>query len=132
VCKALFTTVTNVAWDDDVIVDRIREALKVRERVQEKAGSAVSEPLPDCATWYAEDKDQILAKAGSDEVRITATQNEDVRSLREILTIGIKGVAAYADHATILGQERDDVYTFLQQALASTTRDLSTEEMSRI
>ena len=129
VCKALFTTVTNVAWDDDAIVDRIREALKVRERAREKAGSALSGPLPDCATWYAEDKDQILAKAGSDEVRITATQNEDVRSLRELLVIGIKGVAAYADHAAILGQERDEVYTFIQQALASTTRDLSTEEM---
>ena len=129
ICKALFTTVTNVAWSDDVIIDRIREAVRVREAVKEKAGSAVSAPLPDCATWQAEDKEQILSKAKSDEVRITATENEDVRSLRELLVIGCKGIAAYADHAAILGHEKDEIYGFLMEALASTTRELSTDEM---
>ena len=129
ICKALFTTVTNVAWSDDAIIDRIREAVKVREAVREKAGSAVSEPLPDCATWQPGDKEQILAKAKSDEVRITATENEDVRSLRELLVIGSKGIAAYADHAAILDHEKDDIYGFLMEALASTTRELSTDEM---
>ena len=129
ICKALFTTVTNVAWSDDAIIDRIREAVKVREAVREKAGSAVSEPLPDCATWQPGDKEQILAKAKSDEVRITATENEDVRSLRELLVIGSKCIAAYADHAAILDHEKDDIYGFLMEALASTTRELSTDEM---
>jgi len=129
ICKALFTTVTNVAWSDDAIIERIREAVKVREAVKEKAGGAVSGPLPDCATWQAGDKEQILAKAKSDEVRITATENEDVRSLRELLVIGSKGIAAYADHAAILGHEKDDIYGFLMEALASTTRELSTDEM---
>ena len=129
ICKALFTTITNVAWEDDVIIDRIREALKVRDAVKEKAGNAVSGTLPDCATWAATDKDEIMAKAMSDEVRITAAQNEDVRSLRELLIIGCKGIAAYADHAAILGYEKDDIYGFLMEALASTTQDLSTDEM---
>ena len=127
ICKALFTTITNVAWTDDVIIDRIEEAIKVRGAVREKAG--LSGSLPDCAVWSSDDKDAIVAKALSDEVRITATQNEDVRSLRELLTIGCKGVAAYADHAAILGKESDDVYGFLMEALASTTKDLSTDEM---
>ena len=65
----------------------------------------------------------------SDEVRIAAAQNEDVRSLRELLIIGGKGIAADADHAAILGHEKDDIYGFLMEALASTTKELSTEEM---
>ena len=129
VCKALFTTITNVAWDDDVIIDRIKEGFKIRDALREKAGAAMSGALPDCATWLSEDKEAILAKAMSDEVRITAAENEDVRSLRELLIIGCKGIAAYADHAAILGHEKDDIYGFLMEALASTTKDLSTDEM---
>ena len=58
-----------------------------------------------------------------------ATEDEDVRSLRELLTIGLKGIAAYADHATVLGYENDEISDFLMEALASTTRDLTTDEM---
>jgi len=129
ICKAFFSTITNVAWDDDILIDRIKEGLKVRDEVKEKVGTALSGALPDCATWYSGDKEEILAKAMSEEVRITASQNEDVRSLRELLTIGCKGIAAYADHAAILGYEKDDIYGFLMEALASTTRDLSVDEM---
>ncbi len=128
-CEALFTTITNVAWDDDVIIHRIREALKVRDAVKEKLGADISGALPDCATWASDDKEEIVSKAMSDEVRITAAQNEDVRSLRELLIIGSKGIAAYADHAAILGHEKDDIYGFLMEALVSTTKDLSTDEM---
>ncbi|MDO9464317.1 MAG: hydroxylamine reductase [bacterium] len=129
VCKALFTTITNVAWDDDVVIGRIKEGFRVRDAVREKAGAAMSGALPDCATWFSEDKEAIMAKAMSDEVRITTAENEDVRSLRELLIIGCKGIAAYADHAAILGHEKDDIYGFLMEALASTTKDLSTDEM---
>ncbi|HDR16166.1 MAG TPA: hydroxylamine reductase [Desulfobacteraceae bacterium] len=129
ICKALFTTITNVAWDDDVIIERIKEGLKVRDALKEKTGSAASDVLPDCAVWAPGDRDAILARAMSDEVRITAAQNEDVRSLRELLVIGCKGIAAYADHAAILGHEKDEIYGFLMEALASTTKDLSVDEM---
>ena len=84
ICEALFTTITNVAWDDDVIVDRIKQALNVRDAVKEKLGTDIPGALPDCATWTATDKQAIIDKALSDEVRITAMQNEDVRSLREL------------------------------------------------
>ncbi|RLB12547.1 MAG: hydroxylamine reductase, partial [Deltaproteobacteria bacterium] len=128
ICKALFMTITNVAWDDNVIIDHIKEALKVREEVKgkflaayrEKYGKEFSDLLPDCATWHSNDDAEIMAKAKADEVRITATENEDVRSLRELLVIGCKGIAAYADHAAILGYEKDDIYAFLMEALAST------------
>ena len=129
ICKALFTTITNVAWSDDVIIDRIREALKVREAVKAKLGGNLPASLPDCATWSSENAEEIKAKALSDEVRITATENEDVRSLRELLVIGGKGIAAYADHAAVLGKEKDEIYAFLMKALASTTKDLSVDDM---
>jgi len=129
ICKALFTTITNVAWDDDSIIDSIKEGLKVREAVKEKVGTAVSDALPDCAMWHSDSKEEILAKAKTDEVRITAVENDDVRSLRELLVIGCKGIAAYADHAAILGYEKDDIYGFLMKALASTTKDLSVDDM---
>lgn len=129
VCEALFATITNVAWDDDVIINRIKDGLNVRDSVREKVGDDISGVLPDCATWASYDNEKIVTKAMSDEVRITAAQNEDVRSLRELLIIGCKGIAAYADHAAILGHEKDDIYSFLMEALASTTKELSTDEM---
>jgi len=127
--EALFTTVTNVAWDSDAIIERIRQGLKVRDAMRNKLGADVPGALPDCATWSSDDREGILAKALSDEVRITAAQNEDVRSLRELLIIGIKGIAAYADHAAVLGLEKDDIQGFFMEALASTTRELSTDAM---
>lgn len=137
ICRALFTTITNVAWDDKKIIDVIKEALNVRKELKEKFllayrekyGKEFSDPLPDCATWYSEDDAEILEKAKTEKLRITATKNEDVRSLRELLVIGCKGIAAYADHAAILGYEKDDIYAFLMEALASTTKDLSVDEM---
>ena len=62
-------------------------------------------------------------------VGVIATENEDVRSLRELLIIGLKGIAAYADHAAVLGFKKEDIYDFLTEALASTTKDLSVDEM---
>ena len=129
ITKALFVTVTNVAWDDDAIIDWIKEGLEVRAAVREKVGTGDPDALPDCATWTPETDEEIMAKALSDEVRITATENEDVRSLRELLTIGCKGIAAYAEHASILGYQDDEINEFLIEALASTTRDLETDEM---
>ena len=137
ICKSLFTTITNVAWDNEKIIELINEALKIRDEVKgrflsayrERYGKDFSDELPDCATWSSSDKAEIIAKANSDEVRITATKDEDVRSLRELLVIGCKGIAAYAHHAAVLGYERDDIYEFLMEALSSTTKELSQDEM---
>ncbi len=129
VCKSLFTTITNVAWDNDVIIAQIQEALKVRDSLKERFLSSKLDELPDCATWMPKNREDITSKALSNEVRITAVENEDVRSLRELLIIGCKGIAAYADHAAVLGYEDDSIYGFLMDALASTTEDLSVDEM---
>ena len=129
VCEALFTTITNAAWDDAGIIRKIEDGLKIRDDVKVKAGSAVSGALPDCATWTPKNKEEIMAKALAGEVRINAASNEDVTSLRSLLIFGLKGVAAYAEHAAVLGFEKDDIYKFLMEALASTTKDLSVDAM---
>jgi hydroxylamine reductase len=129
VCEALFTTITNAAWEDASIIKKIEDGLKIRDDVKAKAGSAISGNLPDCATWTPKNRDEIMAKALSGEVRINAASNEDVTSLRSLLIFGVKGIAAYAEHAAVLGYEKDDIYKFLMEALASTTKDLSVEAM---
>ena len=140
ICEALFTTITNAAWDNDAITSKIKQALKVREGIKEKleaelrqrGEAGLAETLPDCATWSAGEDSEIATKARSEELRITYTGNEDVRSLRELLTIGCKGIAAYTDHAAVLGYEKEGIYAFLVDALASTTRDIPVDEMTEL
>ena len=133
--QGLFATITNANWDDNRFATLIRNALKHRDELRdrfvaaykEKNGREFSAPLPDAATW-SPDNDAVFAdKAKS--VGILATDNEDVRSLRELLIIGLKGVAAYADHAAVLGAEKEEIYDFMMEALASTTKELSVDEM---
>jgi hydroxylamine reductase len=135
IAEALFSTITNVNWDDERFNALIKETLNLRESVkdafmaayQEKNGTAFSGDLHDAAVWFSEDPAAFKEKATT--VGILATENEDVRSLRELLIIGLKGVAAYADHAAILGFEKDDIYRFMMEALASTTKDLTVDQM---
>ncbi|PKN04450.1 MAG: hydroxylamine reductase, partial [Deltaproteobacteria bacterium HGW-Deltaproteobacteria-9] len=129
VCEALFTTITNAAWDDNGIITKIEEAVKIRDAVKANVSASMSEALPDCATWTPKTREEILAKALTDEVRITVAPNDDVRSLRSLLLYGVKGIAAYAEHAAVLGYEKDDIYAFIIEALESTTRDLSVDAM---
>jgi len=135
IAQALFTTITNANWDNDRFVATIKEALKRREALKdkflaaykEKNGKDFDENLHHSATWFSDDAAEFNEKAKS--VGVLSTVDEDVRSLRELLIIGLKGVAAYADHAAILGFEKEDIYDFLMEALASTTKDLSVDDM---
>ena len=133
--RSLFATITNANWDDDRFEALIREALSRRDRLKdkflavyrEKNGTNFDGILHDSATWFSDDTAVFAEKARS--VGVMATENEDVRSLRELLVIGLKGIAAYADHAAVLGREKDDIYAFIMEALASTTKELSVDEM---
>ncbi len=129
IARGLFTTITNGAWDNEAITDLIEEGLAIRDRLRAKVGDALSGALCDCATWTPENRNAVLTKALSDDLRITAIENEDRRSLQELLVSGCVGIAAYADHAMILGFEKDEIYAFLMEALASLVKDLSIDEM---
>ncbi|MCP3951674.1 MAG: hydroxylamine reductase [Desulfobacterales bacterium] len=126
VAQGLFTTITNANWDNDRFIELIKEALTRREAIKNSLGKEFDD-LHHSATWYSDDAAEFYEKARS--VGVLATDNEDVRSLRELLIIGLKGVAAYADHAALLGFEKDEIYDFIMEALASTTKDLSVDEM---
>ncbi len=135
IAQALFTTITNANWDNDRFIALIKDALKHRDALKdkflaaykEKNGKDFDENLHHSATWFSDDVTEFNEKAKS--VGVQSTEDEDVRSLRELLIIGLKGVAAYADHAAILGFEKDDIYDFLMEALASTTKNLSVDDM---
>jgi hydroxylamine reductase len=135
VTKALFTTITNANFDNYRLTELIKEALQRKESLKNSFLSAYkeensrdfSESLPDAATWYSDNEADFQDKAKT--VGVLATENEDVRSLRELLILGAKGVAAYADHAAVLGHEKDEIYDFLMEALASTTKSLEVDEM---
>ncbi len=128
-CEALFTTITNVAWEDRRIIDKIEAGLALRADVKARVGDAARASLPDCAVWAPGNPEEIMARARSGDTRINASANEDVTSLRSLLIFGLKGIAAYTEHAAVLGYESDEIYRFIMDALAATTKELNGEEM---
>ena len=121
----LFTTITNANFDDEAIVAKIQETLDARNELlnllDDKTG------LSEAATWNA-DKSEWDAKART--VGVLSTENEDVRSLRELVTYGLKGLSAYSKHANVLREDDVEVDAFLQRALAATLDDtLSADDL---
>jgi len=130
VMKGLFSTITNVNFDPGRMEELIMKAVEMRERIKnkfldvykEKNGKDFDGKMPDAATWYPEGgRDEFIAKGTN--VGILSQENEDIRSLRETIILGLKGIAAYADHAAILGYRDDGIFAFLQEGLAATTDD---------
>lgn len=118
VTENLFLTITNANFDNDRILDAIKKTLELKaaalDMIKEK------EALSQAARWNPAGQEEISAcpKAG-----VLAAENEDVRSLRELLTYGLKGMAAYLKHANTLGEEQPEIDAFLQSALAKTMDD---------
>ncbi|MDL2255497.1 hydroxylamine reductase [Parabacteroides sp. OttesenSCG-928-G06] len=128
VMESLFMTITNANFDKERFVTRIREAITLRNRLAVDAGSVTADC--DCMTWKGNSLEEMEAKAAT--VGVLKTENEDVRSLRELLTYGLKGMAAYAEHAVNLGFDDEDIHIFMQEALVATTRDLSADELTAL
>ncbi|MBS2100953.1 hydroxylamine reductase [Carboxylicivirga linearis] len=130
VFEALFVTITNANFDDNKITNKIIEGIQVRDALKkelEDKGVAIPS-LPANATWVAESDEAIKAK--SEIVGILTEQNEDIRSLKELLTYGLKGMAAYAEHAFNLGYIDEKVFAFMHKALVATTRtDITVDEL---
>ncbi|MEA1940287.1 MAG: hydroxylamine reductase [Candidatus Caldatribacteriota bacterium] len=133
IVNSLFMTITNTNWDKTVFIEKIKEGIKLRKEIKGqllKAGGTLPKNLPDCATWSAETEVEFETKANSSEVGVLATKNEDVRSLRELLTYGLKGMAAYVEHSFNLDYENKRLHAFIQKALATTTNDsLSADDL---
>lgn len=135
VAEGLFTTITNVDFDPESLGKKIDRALNVRRRIErifkeayrKEKGKEFSEPMPEACTWESS-RGVESYKAKGAQVGVLDTQDEDIRSLRELLTYGLKGIAAYTDHAYILKHSDNSILDFLQEALASCLNDSLTAE----
>ncbi len=123
IVQGLFATITNANFDNDRFIELIKATVSKRDGLKTAIGFSSD---ADVVNWNAPEAD-FLAKAA--EVGVLSQANEDVRSLRELLIYGLKGMAAYTDHAAMLGFEKKEIYDFIVEAMASTTQDLSVDEM---
>ncbi len=124
IMESLFTTITNVNFDKNSLIEKVRLGLALRTELKNEilaAGGTLPTNLHESATWYADNTADFERKAAA--VGILATENEDIRSLRELLTYGLKGMAAYAEHAYVLGYKDPEIFAFITKALAATTDD---------
>ncbi|MCL2097891.1 MAG: hydroxylamine reductase [Bacteroidales bacterium] len=132
ITDGLFMTITNANFDKQRFVKKIEEAFRVCEKLKNRlAELGVTDALCNFKglDWKDRTPEEMEEKAKS--VGILSTQNEDIRSLRELLTYGIKGLAAYAEHAANLGFEETEIYAFMQEGLVATTNDhLSADELT--
>lgn len=111
----LFTTITNANFDKEVITERIKITLSKKQELLQKVRNV--QMLPEAAVWNGSEKN-FEAKAA--QVGVLATENEDIRSLRELITYGLKGLSAYSKHANVLLKDSEEVDAFLQRALSAT------------
>lgn len=134
VAKALFATITNANFDSQRFLDYIQESVERREDLRKAAqkqcktlhgSQACSADLPEMATWIPKSYDTAILDMKGELVGILADPDldPDIRSLRELLVIGLKGLAAYTDHAYVLGHYNDTLLNFIQDVLAATTDD---------
>ncbi len=124
----LFTTITNANFDKDSIIERIKNTLEKKEELLQKVTD--TENLPEAALWNGTEAEY---EEKASKVGILSTENEDIRSLRELITYGLKGLAAYAKHAAALAHTDVEIDAFLQRALAATLDDsLSADELTAL
>lgn len=120
----LFTTITNANFDKESIESRIRATLTEKEVLLKQVTNLTV--LPEAAKWNGAGNWEEKART----VGVLSTENEDIRSLRELITYGLKGLSAYSKHANVLLEDNDEVDAFLQKALAATLNDnLSVEDL---
>ena len=124
----LFTTITNANFSKEAIIARIQDTLSEKDLLLSKLNTLTStDTLPEAALWNGSEN-EFAAKATT--VGILSTENEDIRSLRELITYGLKGLSAYSKHANVLLQDNEEIDAFMQRALAATLDDsLSADDL---
>ena len=124
----LFTTITNSNFSKEAIIARIQDTLSEKDLLLSKLNTLTStDTLPEAALWNGSEN-EFAAKAAT--VGILSTENEDIRSLRELITYGLKGLSAYSKHANVLLQDNEEIDAFMQRALAATLDDsLSADDL---
>lgn len=119
----LFTTITNANFDDGQIKNRIVETIELMNSLREE------KTYSDAGAWSSVDFSEIDKKIASHEVSILREENEDLRSLKELITYGLKGMAAYTRHAKVLGYEDEEVNKFILRTMADLLEEKSLDEL---
>lgn len=126
IIDSLFVTITNANFDRNKIVAKIKEGYAIQDAI--KTQLDVSADLHDAAVFRAADENAMESKALL--IGILSIENEDIRSLKELLTYGLKGMAAYGEHAWNLGYENEEIYSFAKKALVATlSEEISADEL---
>lgn len=125
VIHSLFMTITNANFDDTRFIGTIKEAITLRDKIAEELtkNSVTYDKNFEYITFHPLTDAEIIAKGEEPTVGVLATENEDIRSLRELITYGLKGLAAYAHHALQLHCEDVSIYIFIHEALSALTDD---------
>jgi hydroxylamine reductase len=127
VMEGLFATITNANFDSQRFAAWAKQAIALRDRMRPRLQQAKPEllatALPEMASWTPRDGDlaELVGQGVATGVKADPNLNEDIRSLRELLVYGLKGLAAYTHHAYVLGYRNDELLAFMQEALAATT-----------
>ena len=131
--NSLFITITNANFDDNAIINEIKNGLTLRDNLKLLVSENEVKKLQkysDLLNWNYTTDEQIISFSKNSNIGVQRTENEDVRSLRELLTYGLKGMAAYAEHAFNLGYTDDTIFSFIETALLATIDDsLSAQEL---
>jgi len=125
ISECLFVTVTNTNFDDVSIEVQIKKALAMRDEIKALTGTT---PEHDAATWSGSTREEFLGKAMASSID-SLSADPDLRSLKSLLLYGIKGLAAYTDHAAVLGYNDDDIYAFYVKGLSALAKELSADEL---
>jgi len=127
IVDSLFSTITNANFDKHYFINKIHEGLTKRDTLKKQLPN--TSPFID-ASWTPQTEQDLLQKA--QEIGILRTKNEDVRSLRELLTFGIKGMCAYYHHANILDYHDPNIISFIQKGLIATLHDHTIDELTTL
>lgn len=136
--NSLFMTITNANFDNEAIIDEIKHGLKLRNDVKNiliKNGTVLNPKFENIqlTTWSYISDDQLMEFSKHHDIGVLRTENEDVRSLRELLTYGLKGMAAYAEHAMNLNKTNEEIFIFMENALLATLDDtISGDELTTL
>ena len=126
VCRGLFMTITNANFDEDRMEEEIRRMMLLRDHLRRGLRESDRSELPDAAVFQAESLEEMQFKANY--VGVLSTRDVNIRSLRQLITYGLKGMAAYVHHAANLGKEDPEIYGFIHRALAAGLKEELTLE----
>ncbi|NTV60556.1 MAG: hydroxylamine reductase [Chlorobiaceae bacterium] len=128
ISESLFVTVTNTNFDEEAIVEQIRKTLAMRDELK---AALASVPDYDAARWSGSTKEEFLQKALTSGIE-NLSANEDMQSLKSLVLYGIKGLAAYTDHAAVLGYHDEDIYAFYVKGLGALVKSLTADELTTL